>query len=332
MGRLVDGQWSTQWYQPDADGRFQRPETQFRRWVRARAGEGPFEAADGRYHLYVSCACPWAHRALMLRTLKGLERAIDVSIVEPFMSDQGWRFDPSKPGATADKVHGHEYLRDVYVAADSHYTGRVTVPILWDLHTAAIVNNESREIVRMFDHEFVGVARRDVDFAPPELLTEVERIIDAIYEPINNGVYRAGFATSQRAYEEAVGELFEALDHWDAVLGRQRWLAGERVTEADIFLFSTLIRFDLVYHTHFKCNRRRINDYPNLSAFVRELYQVPAIAKTCDFEHIRQHYYASHESINPHRIVAVGPRLDLELALPHGRERVGGVGARELLA
>jgi putative glutathione S-transferase len=287
----------------------------------------PFSPADGRYHLYVSWACPWAHRALILRTLKGLEHAIDISVVEHFMSDQGWRFDPSIAGATADKVHGHEYLRDVYLAADPHYTGRVTVPILWDLHTQTIVNNESREIVRMFDHEFAGVARSDVDLAPPELLAEVERIIDAIYEPINNGVYRAGFATSQRAYEEAVGELFEALEHWDAVLGRQRWLAGDRMTEADIFLFTTLIRFDLVYHTHFKCNRKRIIDYPHLSGFVRELYQVPAIAKTCEFEHIRRHYYASHESINPHRIVGVGPLLEQELALPHGRERLGGLPA-----
>jgi putative glutathione S-transferase len=329
MGRLVDGQWSTAWYQPDAGGRFQRPETQFRNWVRA-AGNGPFSPADGRYHLYVSWACPWAHRALIMRALKGLEHAIDISVVEHFMSDQGWRFNPHTAGATVDKVHGHEYLRDVYSTADSHYTGRVTVPILWDLHTSTIVNNESREIVRMFDHEFAGVARREVDLAPPELLAEVERIIDAIYEPINNGVYRAGFATSQGAYEEAVAELFEALEHWDAVLGRQRWLAGQRITEADIFLFTTLIRFDLVYHTHFKCNRKRIVDYPNLSGFVRELYQVPAIAKTCEFEHIRRHYYASHESINPHRIVAVGPLLEQELARPHGRERVGGLSAREL--
>lgn len=329
MGQLVDGQWSTDWYQPDADGRFQRPKTNFHNWVRA-AGHGPFSPADGRYHLYVSWACPWAHRTLIMRAIKGLEHAIDISVVDHFMGDQGWRFHPQTRDATVDKVHGHAYLRDVYLSADSHYTGRVTVPILWDLHTNTIVNNESREIVRMLDHEFVGVARRDVDLAPPELLAEVERIIDAIYQPINNGVYRAGFATSQAAYEEAVGELFEALEHWEAVLDRQRWLAGERMTEADIFLFTTLIRFDLVYHTHFKCNRKRIIDYPNLSGFVRELYQVPAIAKTCQFEHIRQHYYASHESINPHRIVAVGPLLEQELARPHGRERVGGVAASEL--
>jgi glutathionyl-hydroquinone reductase len=271
-----------------------------------------------------------------MRALKRLEHAIDISVVDHFMSDQGWRFGPricsagtgreEIPGATADKVGGHEYLRDVYLAAEPRYTGRVTVPIMWDLQTRTIVNNESREIVRMFDHEFGGVARGDVDFAPPELIDEVDRIIDAIYEPINNGVYRAGFATSQEAYDEAVRELFDALEHWDAVLGRQRWLAGDRMTEADIFLFTTLIRFDLVYHTHFKCNRKRIVDYPHLSGFVRELYQVPAIAQTCDFEHIKRHYYASHERINPHRIVAVGPSLEQELARPHDRERLGGLG------
>jgi putative glutathione S-transferase len=252
-----------------------------------------------------------------MRALKGLEHAIDISIVEHFMSDQGWRFDPRTAGATADKVHGHEYLRDVYLAADPRYTGRVTVPILWDLHTHTIVNNESREIVRMFDHEFVGVAQHDVDFAPPELLAEIERIIDAIYEPINNGVYRAGFATSQGAYEEAVGELFDALERWDAVLGRQRWLAGERLTEADIFLFTTLIRFDLVYHTHFKCNLRRLADYPNLWGLTRQLYQVPGVAETVNRDHIKRHYYMSHQTVNPKRIVPIGPALDFDA--PHDR-------------
>jgi putative glutathione S-transferase len=330
MGRLVDGQWHTDSVHLDADGRFRRPTTRFRRWIRAADERcGP---AAGRYHLYVSLACPWAHRASIMRVLKGLDHAIEVSVVEHFMSDQGWRFDPNIPGATVDKVLGREWLRDVYLTADSHYTGQVTVPVLWDIREQTIVNNESREIVRMFDHEFVGVARNAVDFAPPALLDEVERVIDAIYEPINNGVYLAGFASSQRAYDEAVEELFAALDHWDDVLGRQRWLAGDRMTEADIFLFTTLIRFDLVYHTHFKCNRRRIVDYPNLAGFVRELYQIPSIAKTCDFEHIRHHYYASHETINPRRIVAVGPRMDLELARPHGRERVGGLSAIELLS
>lgn len=314
MGRLVDGQWTTQWYEPDEDGHFVRPETSFRAWI---GPDQPFTPADDRYHLYVSLACPWAHRTLIMRKLKGLERAIDISVVDHFMGDQGWRFDESVPGATADKLHAKRLLHQVYTTADPAYTGRVTVPILWDKQRATIVNNESREIVRMLDHRFAGLAKHDVDFAPPQLEPEVERIIDAIYEPINNGVYRAGFATTQSAYDQAVTTLFEALDHWEAVLAKRRWLAGERMTEADVFLFTTLIRFDLVYHTHFKCNRKRIVDYPNLWGFVRDLYQTPGVAETCNFEHIRKHYYASHETLNPSRIVAIGPELDLHAA--HGR-------------
>jgi putative glutathione S-transferase len=264
-----------------------------------------------------------------MRTLKGLERAIDISVVDHFMGDEGWRFDPTVPGATADNVLGTRYLREVYTHADPKYTGRVTVPVLWDQQRGTIVNNESREIVRMFDHAFAGIAERDIDLAPIELRAEIERVIDAIYEPINNGVYKAGFASSQRAYDEAVGGLFEALEHWEGVLGQQRWLAGERMTEADIFLFTTLIRFDVVYHTHFKCNRKRVVDYPNLWGFVREIYQLPGVAQTCNFEHIRRHYYGSHEHINPHRIVAIGPQL--ELSAPHGRDRVSGLAAAELL-
>ena len=326
MGRLVEGQWTTEWYEPDAEGRFVRSQTRFH----GRVGvDGPFAPAADRYHLYVSYACPWAHRTLIMRALKGLERAIDISVVDHFMGDEGWRFDPAVPGATADAVLGTRYLRDVYTHADPQYTGRVTVPILWDKRGGTIVNNESREIVRMLDHAFTGVAERDVDFVPIELRAEVERVIDAIYEPINNGVYKAGFASSQRAYEEAVVTLFEALDHWEGVLGRQRWLAGGRMTEADIFLFTTLIRFDSVYHTHFKCNRRRIVDYPNLWGFVREIYQLPGVAQTCNFEHIRKHYYGSHPQINPTRIVAIGPQLELDA--PHGRERVPGLAAIELL-
>lgn len=341
MGQLVDGQWvTTQWAEtnerprdnfgdnPGQSGRFHRSSAQFRDWVRADASTS-FSPVDGRYHLYVSMACPWAHRAVLVRALMGLESAIGLSIVEPFMDDDGWRFDPKVAGATADNVLGHTYLRDVYRSADPRYTGRVTVPVLWDTHEHTIVNNESREIVRMLDHEFAGLAQRNVDLAPPELRDDVERAIDAMYEPINNGVYKAGFAATQRAYDEAVDELFDALDEHDELLGRQRWLVGDRLTEADLFLFTTLIRFDSVYHTHFKCNRRRIIDYPNLSGFMRELHQVPAIAQTCNLEHIRVHYFTSHPSINPRRIVAVGPELELER--PHGRERLGGVGARELL-
>ncbi len=330
MGRLVEGQWTTEWYQPDSEGRFVRPPTRFRRSVRApedpQPTDGPdFVAAAGRYHLYVSLACPWAHRTLILRALLGLDRAISVSVVEPFMGADGWRFDPNVSGASADDVLGKQFLHEVYVAADPHYTGRVTVPILWDREHQTIVNNESREILRMLDHAFVSVADHPVDLCPPDSRESVDAAIDAIYEPINNGVYRAGFANSQAAYDTAVAELFTALDHWEHVLDGQRWLAGDRPSEADVCLFTTLLRFDPVYHGHFKCNRRRIIDYPNLWGFVRELWQVPAIAATCNLEHIRRHYYASHESINPTRIVAVGPSLDYAEA--HGRERVGGVAA-----
>jgi putative glutathione S-transferase len=326
MGRLVEGQWTNEWYEPDAEGRFVRSQTRFH----GRIGpDGPFAPAVDRYHLYVSLACPWAHRTLIIRTLKGLERAIDISVVDHFMGDDGWRFDSAVPGATADKLLGTRYLREVYTRADPKYTGRVTVPVLWDKQRGTIVNNESRELVRMLDHAFAGIAERELDLAPPELLGEIERVIDAIYEPINNGVYKAGFASSQRAYDEAVAALFEALEHWEGVLERQRWLAGERMTEADIFLFTTLIRFDSVYHTHFKCNRKRIVDYPNLWGFVREIYQLPGVAQTCNFEHIRKHYYGSHPGVNPSRIVAIGPQLELEA--PHGRERTRGQAAIELL-
>ncbi|KIG16568.1 Glutathione S-transferase, omega [Enhygromyxa salina] len=317
MGLLVDGKWKTDWYQPDDEGRFVRDEATFRHQVRAD-GSTPFAPAADRYHLFVSWACPWAHRVIIMRALKGLEHAIDMSVVDHFMGDQGWRFNPQIEGATTDKVLGSQYLREVYTAADDAFTGRVTVPVLWDKPSGTIVNNESREILRMLDHEFRGVATRDVDLAPPHLLEEVERVIDAIYNPINNGVYRAGFATTQQAYDEAVSQLFKALDHFEAVLGDQPWLAGPQITEADICMFTTLIRFDLVYHTHFKCNRKRIIDYPNLWAFVREIYQLPGVAQTCNFTHIKSHYYASHETINPHRIIPIGPNLE-DLHRPHNR-------------
>ncbi|PRP94588.1 glutathione S-transferase family protein [Enhygromyxa salina] len=322
MGLLVDGKWQTDWYQPDSDGQFVRTEATFRHRVRADHST-PFTPASDRYHLYVSWACPWAHRVILMRALAGLDHAIDLSVVEHFMSDQGWRFNPEIEGATPDKILGAEYLRDVYLAANERFTGRVTVPVLWDKHTHTIVNNESRELLRMLDHEFRGVATRDVDLAPPDLLERVDQVIDAIYGPINNGVYMAGFATTQQAYDKAVHRLFEALDHWEAVLATQRWLAGDRMTEADLCMFTTLIRFDLVYNTHFKCNRKRIIDYPNLWAFVREIYQLPGVAQTCNFEHIRKHYYASHVTINPHGIVPIGPNVEAELQRPHNRDQPG---------
>ena len=321
MGQLIDGEWVTRAKIADAGGHFRRAQTSFRSTITPGSR---FEAEPGRYHLYVALACPWAHRTLMTRALLGLESVIGVSVVEPYMDDQGWRFDAAIEHATADSLFGYEYLREVYLRAAEDFTGRVTVPILWDTKLDTIVNNESREIVRMFNRHFAGLGTPPRDLAPAALEPEIERLIDFIYEPINNGVYRAGFATKQGAYEQAVHELFTALDACEAILAGQRWLAGGQPSEVDLFLFATLIRFDLIYHTHFKCNRKRIVDYPNLWGFVRELYQVPAIASTCNFEHIRRHYYSSHPSINPHRIVAVGPDLDFDA--PHDRARLGGVG------
>jgi putative glutathione S-transferase len=321
MGMLVEGKWTTKWYEPDEKGRFVRGKTAFRDAVTADGSSGhPAEA--GRYHLYVAWACPWAHRALLGRTLKGLEKAIDVSIVDAFMGDDGWTFGQDEDGIP-DPIHGARFLRDVYLAAQPDFTGRVTVPVLWDKTAGTIVNNESREILRMFDTAFDGVGDAGVNLLPAGKEAEVDRTIDEIYEPVNNGVYRSGFARSQEAYDEAVTELFGKLDELDARLGERRYLCGEVVTEADICLFTTLIRFDLVYHGHFKCNLRRISDYPNLSGYVRELWQVPAIQATCNLPSTKRHYYASHESVNPTRIVPVGPDLSY-LDAPHGRERVGG--------
>jgi len=314
MGMLVGGQWTTQWYKPDTEGRFVRPMTTFRDRV---TDGGPHPPAAGRYHLYVSYACPWAHRTLILRALKGLEAAIDVSVVHPFMGDDGWTF------AAGDRVipdpGGAAFLREVYLRAQADFTGRVTVPVLWDKQRATIVNNESREIIRMFDHAFAGVATRDVDFCPPHLADAVDAMITANYEPINNGVYRAGFARSQGAYDEAVGQLFAALERCEALLSRQRYLVGEQITEADWCLFTTLLRFDPVYVTHFKCNLRRIADYPQLSNYLRDLYQQPGVAPTCQMDHIRAHYYRSHPSINPARVVLVG--FTFALDAPHDRGR-----------
>lgn len=315
MGMLVDGVWTTKWYTPDERGRFVRSKARFRDWITADGSSG-FAPDPGRYHLYVSYACPWAHRTLIVRALRGLEDAISVSVVHPVMLDDGWSFG-RWPGATPDPIHEASALREVYVEAVPDFTGRVTVPVLWDRQRQTIVNNESIEIVRMFDTAWMGVGRPDVCFYPEALADQIDQTVQAIYEPINNGVYRCGFATSQEAYDEAVEALFEALDHQDRVLGRQRYLCGDVITEADWCLFTTLYRFDAVYHTHFKCNRRRIVDYPNLWPYLRELYQVPGVAATCRMDHIVHHYYRSHPSINPHRIVPIGPTLDFDA--PHGR-------------
>lgn len=306
MGMLVEGEWRTEDQMRDASGRFDRQPTQFREWVSA-AGESGFPVEAGRYHLYVSLACPWAHRTLIMRKLKGLEDAISVSAVAPLMLEHGWEFSEKYPDHLGDR----DYLREVYVAAKPDYTGRVTVPVLLDKQTGTIVNNESRLLLRMLDTEFDALATREADLYPDDRRERIEETIDAIYEPINNGVYRSGFAAHQGAYEEAVTEVFEALDYWEGVLAEERFLCGDRLTEADICLFTTLVRFDAVYHGHFKCNVRRIVDYPNLQRHLKEVHEQPGVARTVDIEHIKLHYYGSHRSINPMGIVPIGPAPSL---------------------
>ena len=307
-GMLVNGQWTKEPYQQDPEGRFKRNPTKFRNWVSADGSTG-FKAESGRYHLYVSLACPWAHRTLIMRKLKGLEEAISLSIVDPFMDEDGWEFSDA-PGCIPDTVHGSRYLREVYLKADPNCTGRVTVPVLWDKQKNTIANNESREIIRMFDTEFEAIAKSQVSFCPDHLQDEIDRAIDRIYQPINNGVYRAGFATTQTAYDEAVTELFEALDYWEGVLSQQPYLCGDRITEADWCMFTTLFRFDPVYYVHFKCNLRRISDYPHLGTYLKDLYQQPGVSDTCNLDQIKHHYYKSHPHINPTRIVPKGPVID----------------------
>ncbi len=323
MGLLVYGKWVDQWYDTESTGgRFVRSESQLRNWITSDgspgpSGEGGFAAEPGRYHLYVSLACPWAHRTLIMRRLKGLEDMIGVSVVNPHMGENGWTFEPG-PGVVPDPVAGADYLYQVYLRARPDYSGRVTVPVLWDLERGTIVNNESSEILRMFNSAFDGVGARQGDYSPPELMPEIDAINARIYDTVNNGVYKAGFATGQPVYEEAVKTLFATLDELEAKLSRQRYLLGDRVTEADWRLFTTLVRFDAVYYGHFKCNLRRLVDYPALWAYTRELYQWPGVSQTVDLGHIKAHYYGSHPTINPNRIVPLGPVLDFDA--PHGRE------------
>lgn len=318
MGYLLEGQWKTDWYEPDEEGRFKRPPTRFRGAIEHGGAHPPDE---GRYHLYVSYACPWAHRTLIVRALKGLNNVIDVSVVHPLMDNDGWTFEETE-GTRGDTLFGKKLLREIYVKADPNYTGRVTVPVLWDTASATIVNNESREIIRMLGTQFNDFATRSIDLAPVALLSKIEEVITAIYEPINNGVYRAGFATSQGAYEEAVKDVFAALEHWEDVLSKRRWLCGDQFTEADICMFTTLVRFDSVYHYHFKCNIKRLQDFPSLWAYVREIYQHPRITPTVNMVHIKRHYFESHPMINPTRIVPVGPQPNFMAS--HGRESLGG--------
>lgn len=327
MGLLIDGQWHDQWYDTaSTSGRFVRQDSAFRNWITPDGAPGPtgnggFKAEPGRYHLYVSLACPWAHRTLIFRILKGLDSFIGVSAVHWLMADQGWTF-AAGPGVIPDSVGGARYIHEVYTRADPAYSGRATVPVLWDKKTGTIVNNESAEIIRMLNSAFDGIGAKAGDYYPVPLRAEIDELNERIYRTVNNGVYRTGFATTQEAYDEAVGPLFETLDWLEQHLAGRRFLVGDQLTEADWRLFTTLIRFDPVYVGHFKCNLRRIIDYPNLWAHTRSLYQMPGIAATVNFEHIKRHYYESHTTLNPSGIVPAGPLIDY--AAPHDRQRGAG--------
>lgn len=324
MGMLVDGVWHDVWYDTkETKGHFKRQPSQFRNWITADgeagpSGKGGFKAEAGRYHLYVSLACPWAHRTLIFRRLKKLEDLISVSVVDPLMVENGWEFKVGN-GATGDQLFGSKALWEVYVKADPYYSGRVTVPVLWDIKNGTIVNNESAEIIRMFNSAFNHLTGSTADYYPEDLRADIDALNDIVYDTVNNGVYKAGFATTQAAYEENVVKLFETLDKLDERLGKGRYLFGDRQTEADWRLFTTLVRFDPVYVGHFKCNIRRIEDYQNLRGYLRDLYQTPDVADTVNLRHIKEHYYRSHKTINPTGIVPSGPALDLDR--PHGRDK-----------
>jgi putative glutathione S-transferase len=324
MGLLVEGVW-----QQDGDrtkgGHFVRPTTSFRSWVTPDGSPGPtgqagFKAEPGRYHLYVSLSCPWAHRTVIFRKLKGLENVVSMSVVSPDMLKDGWTFNTDE-GSSGDAVNGKSKLSEIYLLADPKYTGRVSVPVLWDKERKTIVNNESPEIIRMLNTAFDAFTNERADYYPQALRAQIDKINELVYPNVNNGVYRAGFATSQAAYEEAFRNLFDALDEIEQILSRQRYVAGNAVTEADWRLFCTLIRFDAVYYSHFKCNWRHIYEYPNLSHYVRDLYQVPGVAETVNLEQIKRHYYGSQRQVNPTGIIPVGPQLDF--AAPHDRARFG---------
>ena len=324
MGLLIDGQWSTAWHDTSkTGGQFVREDARHRNWITADgssgpSGEGGFGAESGRYHLYVSHACPWAHRTLIFRLLKDLTAHISVSVAHPLMLENGWSFAHDEGGSEGDDLFGYDFLHQVYTRCQPHASGRVTVPVLWDRKKDCIVSNESSEIIRMFNGAFNAITGNHDDYWPAALREDIEAVNSDIYTNINNGVYRAGFATTPDAYEEAVTRLFDALDRMETRLANQRYLMGPRLTEADWRLFTTLIRFDPVYVGHFKCNIRRIADYPALSAYLRDLYQIPGIAGTVEMRHIKQHYYGSHATINPTGIVPVGPQIDHDA--PHGRD------------
>ncbi len=328
MGLLVDGKWQDQWYDTHkSGGKFERENARFRQWVTAdgaagASGEGGFRAESGRYHLYVSMACPWAHRTLIFRALKGLEKHITVSVVHPDMVENGWEFRP-EDSAHKDHINDARFLHQIYTKVAPDYTGRVTVPVLYDKHRGDIVSNESADIIRMLNSAFDGIAgvNQDLDFYPAGLRDEIDQVNQRVYDTVNNGVYKSGFATAQDVYENAYRELFDSLDWLDERLSGQRYLVGNRMTEADWRLFTTLVRFDAVYFSHFKCNRQRLADFRHLSGYLRDLYQVPGIADTVDIRQIKQHYYVSQRTINPTQIVPVGPLLNFDAA--HGRGELG---------
>ncbi|KGA37207.1 glutathione S-transferase family protein [Pectobacterium odoriferum] len=325
MGQLVDGVWHDTWYETKSTGgHFKRSESAFRNWVTpdgapGLTGTGGFPAQSGRYHLYVSLACPWAHRTLLMRQLKGLVDHIAVSVVHPLMLDHGWTFGTDFEAATGDSLYQHEFLYQLYLHAMPDYSGRVTVPVLWDTEQHTIVSNESADIIRMLNSAFDGVGATAGDYYPEALRSQIDELNGWIYDKVNNGVYKAGFATSQSAYDESATTVFAALSDLESILAKQRYLTGEQLTEADLRLWTTLIRFDPVYHTHFKCDKYRLSDYPNLFGFLRDIYQMPGIADTVDMAHIRHHYYRSHGTINPHGVISLGPEQDLNQ--PHHRDK-----------
>lgn len=324
MGLLIDGEWRDKWYDTESTGgKFERSTSKFRNWVTADGSAGPsgksgFQAQSGRYHLYVSYACPWAHRALIFRALKDLTDHISVSVVHPDMMEDGWTFATDFEGATGDTLFGSDFLRDIYIKADPNFTGRVTVPVLWDKAQNTIVSNESAEIIRMFNSAFNEITGNTDDYWPTDLREQIADINERVYETVNNGVYKAGFATSQDAYDDAVHPLFNSLTWLESILENNRFLAGDKLTEADWRLFTTLARFDLVYHTHFKCNHKRLTDYPNLWAYTRQLYQHADIAETVHFDHIVRHYHFSQTTVNPHQIIPINPTVDF--SAPHERD------------
>jgi len=324
MGLLVDGEWRDKWYDTESTGgKFERSTSKFRNWVTADGSAGPsgksgFQSQSGRYHLYVSYACPWAHRALIFRALKDLTDHISVSVVHPDMMEDGWTFATDFQGATGDTLFGSDFLRDIYIKADPNFTGRVTVPVLWDKAQSTIVSNESAEIIRMFNSAFNEITGNTDDYWPTDLREQIADINERVYETVNNGVYKAGFATSQDAYDDAVHPLFDSLTWLESILENNRFLAGDKLTEADWRLFTTLARFDLVYHTHFKCNHKRLIDHPNLWAYTRQLYQHADIAETVHFDHIVRHYHFSQTTVNPHQIIPINPTVDF--TAPHGRD------------